>query len=60
MKIDQPIIHVKTGVKYIMKATIKAKIDGSWCEMNMYENSNGEKFARFDHDFDGFTFEGEL
>jgi hypothetical protein len=51
----QKIIHLKTNVIYKLKGTLKAKIDGVWIVMVLYENSALEQFARDENDFDGFA-----
>jgi|TARA_R110000851_G_scaffold290908_1_gene445235 hypothetical protein len=51
---DKKIVHIKSNVIYKVKGTIKAKINGVWGYMILYENDALEQFARKENDFGGF------
>lgn len=55
------IKHVRTGRCYFYAGTIKAKIDGSWCDMHQYiDSESGKRFCRFEHEFGGFVNAPEI
>ena len=50
------IKHVRTGRYYFYAGAIKVKIDGSWCDMHQYiDSESGKRFCRFEHEFCGFV-----
>jgi hypothetical protein len=51
---NKKIVHVKSNVIYKIKGSLKAKINGVWVNMILYENDALEQFARKENDFGGF------
>jgi hypothetical protein len=49
------IRHIKSNIEYKLIGSVKAKINGEWVNMVLYQNDALEKFARPDNDFNGFV-----